>query len=119
MAKAPSTFTCTACGAVHKKWAGRCEACGAWNSITEEAPLSAGGAKALSQRGRTIPLTDLASEEPPPPRVRLVGSLPESEGALAGDPSGWLPLLLLLELAVAVTAGTVTETMTPAATPGA
>ncbi|GGH57334.1 DNA repair protein RadA [Frigidibacter albus] len=106
MAKAPSsTFTCTACGAVHKKWAGRCEACGAWNSITEEAPLSAGGAKALSQRGRTIPLTDLATEEDPPPRVRCGmdefdrvlggGLVPASAILVGGDPGIGKSTLLL------------------------
>ena len=42
MAKSSSSFTCTACGAAHGKWAGRCEACGAWNTIVEEAPLAAG-----------------------------------------------------------------------------
>ncbi|MGB8623584.1 MAG: DNA repair protein RadA, partial [Paracoccaceae bacterium] len=44
MAKPSATFTCTACGASHKKWAGRCDACGAWNTIVEEAPLSTGPA---------------------------------------------------------------------------
>ena len=29
MAKAPLTYVCQACGAVHSKWAGRCDACGA------------------------------------------------------------------------------------------
>jgi len=106
MAKAPSSaFTCTACGAVHKKWAGRCEACGAWNSIVEEAPLSSGGAKALSQRGRTIPLTDLATEEDPPPRVRCGmdefdrvlggGLVPASAILVGGDPGIGKSTLLL------------------------
>ncbi|MCA3482141.1 MAG: DNA repair protein RadA, partial [Rhodobacter sp.] len=40
MAKSSPAYTCTACGAAHAKWAGRCDACGAWNSIIEEAPLS-------------------------------------------------------------------------------
>ncbi len=44
----------------------------------------------------------ISTPYPTPAPVLLVGSLTESEGALAGDPSGWLPLLLLLELAVAV-----------------
>ncbi|MDE3120912.1 MAG: hypothetical protein KGK00_03990, partial [Paracoccaceae bacterium] len=30
MARSAPQFTCTACGAVHRKWAGRCDACGAW-----------------------------------------------------------------------------------------
>ena len=35
MAKPTTAFTCTACGATHRKWAGKCDACGAWNSIIE------------------------------------------------------------------------------------
>ncbi|MDX2074294.1 MAG: DNA repair protein RadA [Alphaproteobacteria bacterium] len=37
MAKSTSSFICQSCGAVHPKWAGQCDACGAWNSISEEA----------------------------------------------------------------------------------
>jgi DNA repair protein RadA/Sms len=29
-------FRCTDCGAEHPKWAGRCEGCGAWNTLVEE-----------------------------------------------------------------------------------
>ncbi|MDN5568940.1 MAG: DNA repair protein RadA, partial [Paracoccus sp. (in: a-proteobacteria)] len=47
MAKNSSAFTCTACGAAHKKWAGRCDSCGAWNTIIEEAPLSQGPGRGL------------------------------------------------------------------------
>ena len=31
-----SLFICQNCGAVHRKWAGRCSDCGEWNTITEE-----------------------------------------------------------------------------------
>ncbi|NVN13848.1 hypothetical protein, partial [Nguyenibacter vanlangensis] len=47
MARRPAQhFVCQSCGAVFPKWAGRCESCGAWNSIVEEsaAPSPAGGA---------------------------------------------------------------------------
>jgi DNA repair protein RadA/Sms len=100
------TFTCTACGATHRKWAGRCEGCGAWNSIVEEAPLSVGpGAKALTRRGRTIPLGDLATAEPPPPRTasgmaefdRVLGGglVPASALLVGGDPGIGKSTLLL------------------------
>ncbi len=45
MARVQPRFICQACGAEHRKWTGRCDACGAWNSISEEspaAPLAAG-----------------------------------------------------------------------------
>ncbi len=31
-----SVYRCAECGHEHPKWVGRCEACGAWNAITEE-----------------------------------------------------------------------------------
>jgi len=111
MAKSPvASFTCTACGAVHRKWAGRCNACGAWNSIVEEAPLSAGpGARSLgSARGRTIPLTTLAAAEPPPPRTRsgmdeldrvLGGGLVPASAILVGGDPGIGKSTLLLQAA--------------------
>ena len=29
-------FICQECGSVHPKWVGKCQDCGAWNSVTEE-----------------------------------------------------------------------------------
>ena len=104
MAKATNTFTCSSCGAVHKKWAGRCESCGAWNSIIEETPLSA-GPKSLGGRGRQIQLTDLATKEDPPPRSgsgmeeldRVLGGglVPASAILVGGDPGIGKSTLLL------------------------
>ncbi len=110
MARAAAQFSCTACGAVHKKWAGRCDACGAWNSIIEEAPLSAGpSARGLGgTRGRTVPLTDLATEEAPPPRTRsgmdefdrvLGGGLVPGSAILVGGDPGIGKSTLLLQAA--------------------
>jgi len=107
MAKSAPAFTCSACGAAQSKWAGRCDACGAWNTIIEEAPLSAGpGAKSLgAQRGRAIELTDLATEEAPPPRAlsgmdeldRVLGGglVPASALLVGGDPGIGKSTLLL------------------------
>jgi len=70
MAKPVTLFVCSACGATHKKWAGRCDACGEWNTIHEEKPLSTGpGSRGLGgMKGKGMALTDLASEERPPER---------------------------------------------------
>ncbi len=108
MAKATATFTCTACGAVHKKWAGRCDACGAWNSIAEEAPLSAGpSSRSLgAAKGRRIELTTLATKETPPPRASsgideldrvLGGGLVAASAVLVGGDPGIGKSTLLLQ----------------------
>ena len=104
MSKASPQFTCTACGAVHRKWNGKCDACGAWNSIVEEAPLSS-GPKSLGAKGRTIALTDLSTEEAPPPRAasgleefdRVLGGglVPASAILVGGDPGIGKSTLLL------------------------
>ncbi len=36
MSKNSSSFVCNSCGSVTNKWAGKCEACGEWNTIVEE-----------------------------------------------------------------------------------
>ena len=104
MAKSSSTFTCTACGAAHAKWIGRCEACGGWNTIVQEVPLSA-GPKALGGKGKSIALTDLATQEAAPPRAssgigeldRVLGGglVPASAILVGGDPGIGKSTLLL------------------------
>jgi DNA repair protein RadA/Sms len=37
MAKLKSQFVCQNCGATYGKWAGRCENCGEWNTLVEQA----------------------------------------------------------------------------------
>jgi len=94
-------FACTACGATFAKWAGRCDACGAWNTIVEE-PATAARSPA---RGHRIPLGDLATDEPPLPRAasgmpeldRVLGGglVPASAVLVGGDPGIGKSTLLL------------------------
>ncbi len=107
MAKATTTFTCNACGASSTKWSGRCDACGDWNTITEDTPLSAGpGAKSIgAKRGNALHITDLSTEEAPPPRTlsgmteldRVLGGglVPASAILVGGDPGIGKSTLLL------------------------
>ncbi|MFY9227836.1 MAG: DNA repair protein RadA [Candidatus Microsaccharimonas sp.] len=37
MAKAKTQFVCQNCGASHSKWSGRCDNCGEWNTLVEQA----------------------------------------------------------------------------------
>ena len=54
MAKLKSIFYCTECGNESAKWAGKCAACGAWNTIVEHenAPANRGS---RASTGRTAP----------------------------------------------------------------
>ena len=106
MAKA-NTYSCNSCGTGFSKWSGRCEACGAWNSIVEDAPISAGPAKKTlgGKRGATILLSDLGTAEAPPPRTlsgideldRVLGGglVPASAILVGGDPGIGKSTLLL------------------------
>ncbi|MEP5152699.1 AAA family ATPase, partial [Planktotalea sp.] len=107
MAKKPS-FSCNECGNITSKWSGRCEGCGAWNSITEDEGLSsAGPAKAGlgTVRGRAVPLTNLSTQEAPPARTnsglneldRVLGGglVPASATLVGGDPGIGKSTLLL------------------------
>lgn len=107
MTKSATTFHCTACGAKHKKWVGRCDACGEWNTIIEEIPLGAGpSSRSLgAKRGVKLLLTDLSTQETPPPRTgsdlqemdRVLGGglVPASALLVGGDPGIGKSTLLL------------------------
>ncbi len=64
-AKVKTVYRCTECGAEHPKWAGRCDACGEWNTLVEEATARLpatktgaarrqGGAAALGAGGSVV-----------------------------------------------------------------
>ena len=67
MARAQPSYVCQACGAAHRKWAGRCEACLAWNSIVEEAPRAVVPRGLTAGSGRCLDIVGLkgASEQAP------------------------------------------------------
>jgi DNA repair protein RadA/Sms len=73
MSKSRTTFVCQSCGAVSPRWQGRCDACGAWNSLVEEgAPSGIGAAIARKTRkGRLFALEGLASTGYEPPRTSV------------------------------------------------
>lgn len=111
MARAPG-FVCTACGTAHRKWAGQCEACGAWNSIEEDAGLAAGPAAASlgPAKGRKLALVPLSGGEAPPPRLGfglgeldrvLGGGLVAGSAILVGGDPGIGKSTLLLQAAAA------------------
>jgi len=107
-----SSFVCQACGAVHAKWAGRCDACGGWNTIVEETASSGPGAGPPSRsagKGRKVALVSLRSDEPEPPRLltgvgeldRVLGGglVPGSAILVGGDPGIGKSTILLQAMA--------------------
>jgi DNA repair protein RadA/Sms len=117
MAKPITQFACSDCGMTYKKWTGRCDGCGAWNSIQEEVPLSQGPSKKSlgTMKGKRMALTDLATEEAPPERTfsglseldRVLGGglVPASATLVGGDPGIGKSTLLLQAAAAFADAG--------------
>lgn len=116
MAKSSSSYVCQSCGAVSPKWAGKCDACGAWNTLVEEAapaPIGAGARK--RDRGRAFVLEDLKTLDKEPPRritgikefdrVCGGGLVPGSALLIGGDPGVGKSTLVLQALAAHARAG--------------
>ncbi|MEM6712339.1 MAG: DNA repair protein RadA [Pseudomonadota bacterium] len=85
MAKARSTFICQSCGTAHVRWTGKCDGCGAWNSLVEETSGGAGGALGGPAKGkvkgRVVSLSTLDHKEEPMPRlVSGIGELDRVTG---------------------------------------
>lgn len=58
--KNKTTFVCQDCGSVYQKWSGRCNACGAWDSIIEELPAeNFSNMKSSSKSGQKLEFFDL------------------------------------------------------------
>jgi DNA repair protein RadA/Sms len=117
MARTVTPFVCAECGAAHRKWAGRCDACGAWNTLVEDPGLSAAGPPAKSlgpARGRRTALVPLSGAEAAPPRLTtadaeldrvLGGGLVPGSAALVGGDPGIGKSTLLLQAAAALAGG--------------
>ncbi|MDD3445180.1 MAG: ATPase domain-containing protein, partial [Zavarzinia sp.] len=120
MARPQESWVCQVCGAAARKWSGRCEACGAWNSMVEEAAPAAlpGGLDAKSRRKSRAPaFADLRGGEAPPPRLpsgidefdRVAGGglVPGSALLVGGDPGIGKSTILLQVVAALARAGRV------------
>ncbi len=112
MPKPSSHFVCQSCGSVHGKWAGRCDACGEWNTLVEEA-LGQLSAKRGSRKraGRALKLVDLDTEQAELPRMatgisefdRVTGGgLVTGSALLVGGDPGIGKSTLLLQVAASL-----------------
>jgi DNA repair protein RadA/Sms len=115
MARSATQFVCQSCGAVWPRWTGRCEACGAWNTLAEEE--KGAGPAAPAGRGRRLELSGLDDPSPEAPRLptgiaefdRVAGGglVPGSALLIGGDPGiGKSTLLLQVACRLAATHAT-------------
>ena len=84
--KSKTLFYCTECGNETPKWAGKCPACGAWNTIVEQpqAAKTAGKGASRPAGGGTVrrarPVTELEADED----IRFSTGMRELDRVLGG-----------------------------------
>ena len=84
--KQKTLFYCTECGNETAKWAGKCPACGAWNTVVEQpeskaAPKGKGkGLRSVGTLRKACPVTDLQSSE----EIRFPTGMGELDRVLGG-----------------------------------
>src|SRR6185369_10782611 len=111
MAKSTTLYVCQSCGASFSKWGGKCDACGEWNTLIEEA-ATGNVPKGLSgKRGKGIDFVGLDGEVPPAIRRatgiaefdRVTGGgLVRGSALLVGGDPGIGKSTLLLQVAAAI-----------------
>ncbi len=107
MAKSQNSYVCQSCGAVSARWGGRCDSCGEWNSIIEEAGETSVpkglGTKKKGRKIEFVPLQGEANKNYPRhitgigefDRVSGGGLVPGSALLIGGDPGIGKSTLLL------------------------
>ena len=97
MTKLRTVHRCTECGGAAPRWAGRCSACGLWNTLVEEvcgpeASHAARSMGAAADRAVPLPEVDVRSWSPQPTgigeldRVLGGGLVPGSATLVGGEP---------------------------------
>jgi DNA repair protein RadA/Sms len=107
MSRTRVVFRCGECGAAAPKWSGRCQACEAWNSLTEEIESQAASATPLPASAVAVPIgeVDARSAQPQPTglaeldRVLGGGLVAGSVTLLGGEPGIGKSTMLLQLLA--------------------
>src|SRR5688500_14151559 len=59
MAKNTVRYVCTNCGAFAMSWAGKCQQCGAWNTLQEELVIESASGGGIATSGRVLTSTSV------------------------------------------------------------
>src|SRR6476659_8563799 len=111
MSRRTLTFVCQNCGAAFSRWQGKCEACGEWNTLSEEGAERPAGPGRKPGKGRLFALEPLAGAAQEAPRTGSgIGEFDRVTGGgfvrgsvllLGGDP-GIGKSTLLIQVAAAL-----------------
>ncbi|MFN7038867.1 MAG: DNA repair protein RadA [Alphaproteobacteria bacterium] len=108
MAKSNFHFVCQECGASYRKWTGKCEECGNWNTLIEEPIIAANSAfSTIQNKGKKIEFELLDAEVKDRPRIEtkiseldrvLGGGIVKGSAILIGGDPGIGKSTLLLQM---------------------
>lgn len=87
MAKSRIQFICQKCGAIYTKWTGRCNECGAWNSLVENFEENQEGKSAIDRgqaSGRVLKYASINELEASDDRERLKTGFRDLDEVLGG-----------------------------------
>jgi len=113
MARPKTRFVCQNCGALHARWAGKCDSCGAWNTIVEDGAGGGIGAGpgGPARKGKPVALASLAGDIEDAPRIHTDiaeldrvtgGGIVRGSAMLVGGDPGIGKSTLLMQAAAAL-----------------
>jgi DNA repair protein RadA/Sms len=88
MVRTKTSYTCQQCGATFPKWSGKCENCGAWNSLIEQAAVASSSYAIGKSSGKTLKASKLRDVSVEVAGTRLASGLHELDAVLGG---GFMP----------------------------
>lgn len=84
MAKSRTSFVCQNCGASYPKWVGKCENCGEWNTLVEEAPVATGKSAVARSSGNVLQPQTMKSIPTDDKSTRLSTGIKDLDEVLGG-----------------------------------
>lgn len=84
MAKQRANFVCQNCGANYPKWTGKCENCGEWNTLVEQAPVMQGASAVARSKGTVLKPQTMRSIEGDDKLSRLLTGVKDLDDVLGG-----------------------------------
>jgi len=91
MAKAKVRYECSACGAIHSSWSGKCSTCGEWNTIQQQLDVASAN---ISKGGRSLQASKISEVAKKSADVKRISSQDSQLDTVLGG--GFVPGSVLL-----------------------
>ena len=84
MAKIKRNYTCQQCGTSSPKWSGKCDECGAWNSLVETVVEQAGKSAVSRSSGKAIKAKKISDIRVDEANQRTLTGISDFDSVLGG-----------------------------------